>query len=112
MNNIDEDIKIAEHLLEYLQLKIDNGVHKIQYNELLHDEKTIDCLNAIENLLSRLKTAERMNDVFAEIINNHDIDEDVCKQMGKNFDCTLFNHDKKFCEECIKEWARKKVEDE
>ena len=35
MENIDEDIKIAEHLLEYLQLKIDDGVHKIQYNEFL-----------------------------------------------------------------------------
>ena len=53
-----------------------------------------------------------MNDVLAEIINNHDIDEDVCKQMGKDFDCTLFSHDEKFCKECIKEWARKKVEDE
>ena len=97
----NEDIKIVEELLK--EFKTYNDLDGIQDLRLY--------IKAIENLLSRLKTAERMNDVLAEIINNHDIDEDVCKQMGKDFDCTLFNHDEKFCKECIKEWARKKVED-
>ena len=101
---MDEDIKIAEHLLEYLQLKIDDGVHKIQYNELLHDEKTIDCLNAIENLLSRLKTAERMNDVMAEELSDLDFDR-MCENCRYDY-CTAETI------KCIKEWARKKVEDE
>ena len=45
----EEKRKILEHLIEYLQQKIDSGEHKIFYNDLMYDEKTIDCINAINN---------------------------------------------------------------
>lgn len=105
---MDEDIKIAEHLLEYLQLKIDDGVHKIQYNELLHDEKTIDCLNAIENLLSRLKTAERMNDVLADEV--EDLHRYLVEEYGY-FSVDYSKDTENTSKQEILEWARKKVEE-
>lgn len=43
--------QILEHIKEYLQNKIDTGYNKIFYNDLLHDEKTIDCINAIDTTL-------------------------------------------------------------
>ena len=108
----NEDIKIVEELVcQKYSERLLNTLSMAKEEDEVYI-LTINERQAIENLLSRLKTAERMNDVLAEIINNHDIDEDVCKQMGQEFDCTLFNQDEKFCIECIKEWARKKVEND
>lgn len=130
----NEDIKIVEHLLEYLQLKIDDGVHKIQYNELLHDEKTIDCLNATENLLSRLKTAEnklnryerecRMFRSFCRRIRKTEKRNVDDYNYGREFAYIQFlnlidgeigwEYEGKHFDEAdkeIKEWARKKVEE-
>ncbi|MEE3325251.1 MAG: hypothetical protein VZR33_07955, partial [Methanosphaera sp.] len=41
---------IIIHLLMYLQNMIDSGQHKLFYNDLMHDEKVIDIINAITNL--------------------------------------------------------------
>ena len=59
---MEEDIKILENLKEYLQMLIDNGIHKIQYNELWHDEKTVDCINALENLIKGYRELEKQLD--------------------------------------------------
>ena len=50
--SIEEDIKILENLKKYLNLLIYEGKHKIYYNDLGWDEKTIDCINAIEHILA------------------------------------------------------------
>ena len=50
--DIEEDIKILENLKKYLNLLIYEGKHKIYYNDLGWDEKTIDCINAIEHILA------------------------------------------------------------
>ena len=55
--DIEEDIKILENLKKYLNLLIYEGTHKIIYNNLGWDEKTIDCINAIEHM-----SAEREED--------------------------------------------------
>lgn len=55
MNNIDKDIEILNNLIAYLNLLIKKGQHKIFYNNLLWDEKTVDCINAIENVLAERK---------------------------------------------------------
>ena len=87
MENIDEDIKIVEELLK--EFKTYNDLDGIQDLRLY--------IKAIENLLSRLKTAERMNDVLAE--------QNVksCEWYYSEFD----NYTK---DDFIK-WARKKVEE-
>ena len=55
MNNIDKDIEILNNLIAYLNLLIKKGQHKIFYNNLLWDEKTVDCINALENALAERK---------------------------------------------------------
>ena len=50
--DIEEDIKILENLKKYLNLLIYEGTHKIIYNDLGWDEKTIDCINAIDHILA------------------------------------------------------------
>lgn len=71
--DIEEDIKILENLKKYLNLLIYEGTHKIIYNDLGWDEKTIDCINAIEHVL-----AEREEDkkIIEEL-------EDRCKSHQK-----------------------------
>lgn len=84
----DEDIKILEELK-----KVEERISKNQVFAKEDRNTAIKRIKAIENLLSRLKTAERMNDILIEVICNNTVPKDECKQ-------------------CIKEWARKKVEDE
>lgn len=64
--NIDKDIEILKNLIKYLQGKIDAGIHKIVYNNDFHEEKTVDCINAIENVLSELEIKDKMIDKMAE----------------------------------------------
>lgn len=42
--------EIITHLLMCLQNMIDNGQHKLFYNDLMHNEKVIDIINARTNL--------------------------------------------------------------
>lgn len=50
--DIEENIKRLENLKKYLNLLIYEGKHKIYYNDLGWDEKTIDCINAIDHILA------------------------------------------------------------
>ena len=102
MRNIDEDIKRLENLIGFVGLGCELREIEAQ---------------SIKNLLSRLKTAERMNDVLAEHIDNYtyrggnnsyDIDYGCDFELQTKCICDT----SKECVECIKEWARKKVEDE
>lgn len=49
MNN--EDLVIIFHLKEYLNSLIEQGTDKIFYDILFNDEKVIDCINALNNLI-------------------------------------------------------------
>ena len=90
MENIDEDIE-------------DLGLGKQQKIDLINLLRTfkkeglgnfiVVRKEKFENLLSRLKTAERMNDVLADNL----------------IECGIFVNS---TIEDVKEWARKKVEDE
>lgn len=62
----DEIKEILEHLKEYLQNKIDNGEHKIFYNDLMWDEKTIDCINAIDDTLDYITNLQQENERLKE----------------------------------------------
>lgn len=65
MNN--EKREILEHLVEYLQDKIDTGYHKIFYNDDMYDEKTIDCINAINDTLEENKRLNKENEELKKI---------------------------------------------
>ena len=47
--------------------------------------------------------AYKIIDLMAETINNFDIDEDICKQMGQKANCNEYE-DAKECKECIKQY--------
>lgn len=74
------------------------------------DKKYINTRNskAIETVLSMLGEQDKTIDLMVETINNHDIDEDICKQMGQKENCNEFE-DKEKCKECIKQYFENKA---
>lgn len=72
--DIEENIKILENLKKYLNLLIYEGTHKIIYNDLGWDEKTIDCINAIDHILAEReedkKRIEKLEKENKEILNS------------------------------------------
>ena len=55
-----------------------------------------------------LDQKDKIIDLMAETINNHDIDKDICKQMGQKANCNEFE-DKEKCKECIKQYFENKA---
>ena len=64
----------------------------------------------IEKLQKELKQKNKIIDLMAETINNHDIDEDICKQMGQKANCNEFEDTEK-CKECIKQYFENKAKE-
>lgn len=93
--DIEENIKILENLKKYLNLLIYEGTHKIIYNDLGWDEKTIDCINAIAHILAereedkkRIEELEKENkrkDMFVKMAKEV-IEESILKQKNKRKD--------------------------
>ena len=75
----EEKREILEHLVEYLQQKIDSGEHKIFFNDLMWDEKTIDCINDINDTLEEI---ERLNNIIKNI-------ENICESSIASIDNIL-----------------------
>lgn len=57
-----------------------------------------------------LDQKDKIIDLMAETINNHDIDEDLCKQMGKKANCNEFEDTEK-CKDCIKQYFENKAKE-
>lgn len=55
VDSIEDDARILFNLKCYLESLLASGQDKICYNDLLYDEKTIDCINVIEDLLKERK---------------------------------------------------------
>lgn len=82
---------------------------EIEENESVN--KSIELiLNLIEKLQKELKQKDKIIDLMAETINNHDIDEDICKQMGQKANCNEFEDTEK-CKECIKQYFINKAKE-
>lgn len=64
----------------------------------------------IEQLRKELEQKDKIIDLMAETINNYDIDEDVCKQMGQKTNCNEYE-DAKECKECIKQYFINKAKE-
>lgn len=106
----DEDIKIVEKMIENykIELEVSERYTLDGFKPMILKRR----ISTLENLLSRLKTAERMNDVLAEKIESHCNYEYICFITSHHTYCAEHKITKKECKQCIKEWARKKVEDE
>ena len=87
----EEKREILEHLVEYLQDKIDTGYHKIFYNDDMYDEKTIDCINAINDTLEENK---RLNNIIKGLDNTIENLEEVIEHKD-----SIINKANKYLEE-------------
>lgn len=67
-------------------------------------------IEAIGTVLNLLEKKDKIIDLMAETINNHDIDEDICKQMGQKANCNEFEDTEK-CKECIKQYFINKAKE-
>lgn len=70
------------HLLMYLQNMIDSGQHKLFYNDLMHDEKVIDIINAITNLQQEKEDYKSRCEKAIEYIKSPKICIDIRKTNG------------------------------
>ena len=92
---------------------IEKIIWSIQINELTKDingSNTSINVEVLETVLSMLEEKDKTIDLMAETINNHDIDEDICKQMGQKEDCNEFE-DKEKCKDCIKQYFENKAKE-
>lgn len=86
-----------ENELEQKDKQIEQYQNMLVTNDMLH---VIECENK-----------DKIIDLMAETINDYDIDEDICKQMGQNKNCNEFE-DKEKCKKCIKQYFENKVKGE
>lgn len=82
VGSIEEDIKILENLKSYLNLLVYEGKDKIIYNDLLWDEKTVDCINTIEHLINNYTRQKQINEEHQKI--NGELREKVKELDTKN----------------------------
>lgn len=98
-----------EQVIEQLKsLKADR--ESFIQNDKEHDKFFLDDIEAIEIVLSMLEEQDKTIDLMSETINNYDIDEDVCKQMGQKANCNEYE-DAKECKECIKQYFINKAKE-
>ena len=79
------DKEILKNLKEYLKLLINEGKDKIIFNELNYDEKIIDCINVLENIIgnSNYLTFEKLSN----IIEKYNIPKDVHLMSDSGWEC-------------------------
>lgn len=121
LEELDEAIKAVDkqeqEAIEYFkkhikyfeeQIKIIEATDCDYYDEEL--ELYQNRVKQFNTVLSMLEEKDKTIDLMAETINNHDIDEDICKQMGQKENCNEFE-DKEKCKECIKQYFENKAKE-
>lgn len=137
-NNLDEDIKIVKNIINFLQLEIDSGNHKIIYNDNFYEEKTVDCIQAISNVLTQLNVNKYDINNYEERITSLKSELETYKKIAEKLASTTYDYAnlemlnicsaeyegkvdlrkcKQFgkdinCIQCIIDWARKEVEND
>lgn len=79
------DKEILKNLKDYLNLLISEDKDKIIYNKLNYDEKIIDCINVLENIIgdSNYLTFEKLSN----IIEKYNIPNDVHLMSDSGWEC-------------------------
>lgn len=98
-----ENIKKIQHY-------IDKNYIPIQKVKEIRDELARAKAEYMKWQKQELGQKDKIIDLMAETINNHDIDEDICKQMGKKANCNEFEDTEK-CKECIKQYFINKAKE-
>ena len=101
-----------EQAIERLKSKLDNDKEYLEqcnpFSDLVNEVRLDN--KSIEIVLSMLEEKDKTIDLMAEVINNNDIDEDICKQMEQKENCNEFE-DKEKCKECIKQYFENKAKE-
>lgn len=84
--------------------------HYKEYTEKLKKENEKALAEYMKWQKQELGRKDKIIDLMAETINNHDIDEDICKQMGQKANCNEFEDTEK-CKECIKQYFINKAKE-
>ena len=90
--------------------KIKWSIHINELTKDINGSNTSINVEVLKTVLSMLEEKDKTIDLMAETINNHDIDEDICKQMGQKEDCNEFE-DKEKCKDCIKQYFENKAKE-
>lgn len=102
-----EDLRIFINLIDRLQNKKCEPEFDM---EKLQKENEKALAQYMEWQKQELDQKDKIIDLMAETINNHDIDEDICKQMGQKANCNEFEDTEK-CKECIKQYFINKAKE-
>ncbi len=102
-----EDLRIFINLIDRLQNKKCEPEFDM---EKLQKENEKALAQYMEWQKQELDQKDKIIDLMAETINNHDIDKDICKQMGQKANCNEFE-DKEKCKECIKQYFINKAKE-
>ena len=82
--------------------KKDKTIKQLQEQSKAFDKQAQEYFEAV--LLK-----DKVIDLIARMLNRNDIDEDICRQMGKKKDCNDYDTEEN-CINCIKEYFYKKVQ--
>ena len=89
-------------------MKIANERDKIKQE---YDRDTHILQNQLDLANAKKIEKDKIIDLMTETINNYDIDEDICKQMGQDKNCNEYK-DKEKCKACIKRYFENKLKEE
>ncbi len=94
---------------EYITLEHEQAIQKLV--ELYKHEKEIAHFvqNKLDEANAKIIEQEKMIDEMAKYISGYDIDEDVCRKMGK---VDKYGDCEENCTECVKEHFKKKASEE
>lgn len=108
-----EDLRIFINLVDRKEKDIEGWkkyCEEIEEEQTEMSNKNCELEFEIEKLQKELKQKDKIIDLMAETINNHDIDEDICKQMGQKANCNEFEDTEK-CKDCIKQYFENKAKE-
>lgn len=108
-----ENLRIFINLVDRKEKDIEGWkkyCEEIEEEQTEMSNKNCELEFEIEKLQKELKQKDKIIDLMAETINNHDIDEDICKQMGQKANCNEFEDTEK-CKECIKQYFENKAKE-
>lgn len=91
-NSIEKDEEILNNIKAYMQENIDKGYHKFVYNDLGHDEKCVDVINAIEHILSDYKRVLKENEELLEVKVSASAHNRILELEKENEELKLYNN--------------------
>lgn len=108
--NITEEYQEAMKLVLSMLEEKNNRINQLENMNKFQSKDIKEAVDYIFELNKEIEFRDKQIDLMSETINNHDIDEDICKQMGQKEDCNEFE-DKERCKDCIKHYFKNKTKE-